>query len=243
MRSLSCSSHSTKSRCSTRSAAHSLCPQQIAPTSSKRAAIAPFGLTDRIAEYWTKYNIPARRLAVSTPPLEDGQTPKRRILIAILMAIFAIVGTRSWCLADPPSATVSEEDKLADEVDDPLSKLTQFQLKDEYTPAEYGTNAQLNTLQFRSVVAIRPYSLMPFDQLLRPTIQVVTVPRDGRPHRRQPPWMICSSSTCSGFRFLTIRRPGFFGALARTLFFRPRPASSPATARGSWALRGLFRGG
>jgi len=96
------------------------------------------------------------------------------------MAIFAIVGTRSWCLADPPSATVSEEDKLADEVDDPLSKLTQFQLKDEYTPAEYGTNAQLNTLQFRSVVAVRPYSLMPFDQLIRPTIQVVTVPRDGK---------------------------------------------------------------
>ena len=75
---------------------------------------------------------------------------------------------------------MSEEDKLADEVDDPLSKLTQFQLKDEYTPAEYGTNAQLNTLQFRSVFAIRPYSLMPVDQLIRPTIQVVTVPRNGK---------------------------------------------------------------
>ena len=94
------------------------------------------------------------------------------------MAILAIAGTRSSCLADPPAATVSE-DTLADEVDDPLAKLTQFQLKDEYTPAEYGTNAQLNTLQFRSVVAVHPYSLMPVDQLIRPTIQVVTVPRTG----------------------------------------------------------------
>jgi len=66
--------------------------------------------------------------------LEEGLTPKRRILITIAMAILAIAGTRSSCLADPPAATVSE-DTLADEVDDPLAKLTQFQLKDEYTPA------------------------------------------------------------------------------------------------------------
>ena len=112
--------------------------------------------------------------------MEEALTPKRRILITIAMAILAIAGTRSWCLADPQAAIVSEEDKLADEVDDPLSKLTQFQLKDEYTPAEYGTNAQVNTLQFRSVFAIRPYSLMPVDQLIRPTIQVVTVPRNGK---------------------------------------------------------------
>jgi hypothetical protein len=111
--------------------------------------------------------------------LEEGQTPTRKFHITLLMAILAIAGTRSWCLADPPAATVSE-DTLADEVNDPLSKLTQIQLKDEYTPAEYGTNAQLNTLQFRSVFVVHPYSLMPFDELVRPTIQVVTVPRDGR---------------------------------------------------------------
>ena len=64
-----------------------------------------------------------------------------------------------------------------------------------------------------------------------------------RLHRPPPPWTICSCSTCSEFRFLTTRRPGFFGALDRTLFFRRRPASSLATAPGRWGRRGLFPGG
>lgn len=81
------------------------------------------------------------------------------------------------CLADPPAPAVSE-DMLADEVNDPVATLTQIQLKDEYTPAEYGTNAQPNTLQFRSVFAIEPHLFMPLTQLVRPTIQVVTVPRN-----------------------------------------------------------------
>ena len=78
--------------------------------------------------------------------------------------------------ADPPSAPVSE-DTLADEVYDPVATLTQIQLKDEFTPAEYGTNAQPNTLQFRSVFAVRPHLFTPLEELIRPTIQVVTVPR------------------------------------------------------------------
>jgi len=87
-----------------------------------------------------------------------------------------IVGIRSSCVADQPAATVSE-DTLADEVNDPVATLTQFQLKDVYTPAEYGSNAQPNTFQLRSVFAVRPYLLTPLEQLVRPTIQVVTVPR------------------------------------------------------------------
>jgi hypothetical protein len=94
-----------------------------------------------------------------------------------MAAILMFAGASSPCLADPPAATVSE-DTLADEVNDPVASLTQIQLKDEFTPAEYGTNAQPNTLQFRSVVAIRPHLMMPLEQLIRPTIQVVTVPRN-----------------------------------------------------------------
>ncbi len=94
-----------------------------------------------------------------------------------MAVILMFTGTSSPSLADPPAATVSE-DTLADEVNDPLAKLTQIQLKDEFTPAEYGTNAQPNTLQLRAVFAVRPYLLMPLEQLIRPTIQVVTVPRN-----------------------------------------------------------------
>ena len=83
---------------------------------------------------------------------------------------------RSSCLADPATAPVSE-DTLAEEVNDPVATLTQVQIKDEYTPAEFGTNAQPNTLQFRSVFAVRPHLFTPLEQLIRPTLQVVNVPR------------------------------------------------------------------
>jgi hypothetical protein len=100
-----------------------------------------------------------------------------RILGTAMAASLMFAATSFPCLADQPAPAVSE-DTLADEVNDPVATLTQVQLKDEYTPAEYGTNAQPNTLQFRSVFAIRPHLLMPLTQLIRPTIQVVTVPRN-----------------------------------------------------------------
>ena len=77
-----------------------------------------------------------------------------------------------------PALTESAEtdEALADQVNDPTSRLTQFQIKDIYTPSQYGTNAQLNTLQIRPLFALRAFSLMPLEQLVRPTIKVVTVP-------------------------------------------------------------------
>lgn len=101
---------------------------------------------------------------------------ERRILGAFLVAILIVMGTRVSSLADPPRAPISE-DELASEVNDPVATLTQIQLKDQFTPAEYGTNAQPNTLQFRSVIAVRPHLFTPLEELVRPTIQVVTVPR------------------------------------------------------------------
>lgn len=77
----------------------------------------------------------------------------------------------------PPLTESAETDEaLADQVNDPTSRLTQFQIKDIYTPSQYGTNAQLNTLQIRPLFALRAFSLMPLEQLVRPTIKVVTVP-------------------------------------------------------------------
>jgi hypothetical protein len=79
--------------------------------------------------------------------------------------------------AQASPASVSE-DTLADEVNDPVASLSQLQVKDEYTPAEYGTNAQPNTLQIRSIFYVRPHLLTPLEQLVRPTLQIVTVPRN-----------------------------------------------------------------
>lgn len=101
---------------------------------------------------------------------------EHRIPGLFLVAILMVMGTQAPGLADPPPAQVSP-DELAEEVNDPVATLTQIQLKDEFTPAEYGTNAQPNTLQFRSVFAVRPHLFTPLEELIRPTIQVVTVPR------------------------------------------------------------------
>jgi hypothetical protein len=101
---------------------------------------------------------------------------QHRILGAILVTVLTAMRMPVSSLADPPPAPVSE-DELANEVNDPVATLTQIQLKDILTPAEYGTNAQPNTLQIRSVLAVRPHLFTPLEELIRPTIQVVTVPR------------------------------------------------------------------
>ena len=106
----------------------------------------------------------------------QGLRSKCGILGTLLAAVLSVAGTPSSCRAEPPAATPSE-DTLADEVNDPVARLTQFQFKELYTPAEYRTNAQPNTLQIRSVLAERPHLLTPLEQLIRPTIQIVTVPR------------------------------------------------------------------
>jgi hypothetical protein len=70
-----------------------------------------------------------------------------------------------------------QEETLFERANDPTATLTQIQIKDIYTPAEYGTNAQPNTVQIRAILFISPFSLIHFEQLLRPTIKVVTEPQ------------------------------------------------------------------
>jgi hypothetical protein len=74
------------------------------------------------------------------------------------------------------SGTQPPDEPLSEQVNDPLAHLTQVQIKDAYTPAAYDTDAQPNLIQFRSVFAIRPFSLVPVEELIRPTLKVVTVP-------------------------------------------------------------------
>jgi hypothetical protein len=94
------------------------------------------------------------------------------ILAALLMTLPWIGNAQQAS----PTAGQPDDEPLAEQVVDPLSHLTQIQIKDPYTPAEYGTNAQPNTVQLRAIFAIRPFSLIPVEQLVRPTIRVVTVP-------------------------------------------------------------------
>lgn len=94
----------------------------------------------------------------------------------ILAALFGTLPRIGNAQQVSPNVGHADDESLAEQVVDPLSHLTQIQIKDPYTPAEYGTNAQPNTVQLRTILAIRPFSFIPVEQLVRPTIRVVTVP-------------------------------------------------------------------
>jgi hypothetical protein len=96
--------------------------------------------------------------------------------LAIALA-FLMGWSHSIAFAQPaPASEQDAAESLGESEYDPTATLTQIQIKDIYTPAEYGTNAQPNTLQIRSIFAFSPSALIPFEQLIRPTIKIVTEP-------------------------------------------------------------------
>ena len=97
---------------------------------------------------------------------------------AVATALLILLGGHSASHAQQNAAAASPDESLVDKVNDPTASLTQFKIQDLYTPSEYGTNAQPNTLQFRPLFAVRPQLFTPLEQLIRPTIQIVTVPRN-----------------------------------------------------------------
>jgi len=95
---------------------------------------------------------------------------------AVLLTL--IFSLHPVCRAQQTPQPTHEQDTetLVEKVNDPTSNLTQIQIKDIFTPAEYGTNAQLNTVQIRPLFEIQPFSVIPFAQVVRPTLKIVTVP-------------------------------------------------------------------
>ena len=100
-------------------------------------------------------------------------------VVSFGVILFALASTLAFAQPAPDSIEAEHDEPIAEKVNDPTATLTQVQIKDIYTPAEYGTNAQPNTIQFRSLVAIGPSEFIPFEQLIRPTLKVVTEP-DGK---------------------------------------------------------------
>jgi len=94
--------------------------------------------------------------------------------IAILWMTVTVVGT-GWA-----QTTLSEEEKLERDFNDPLTTLPQVLVRDSYTPANFGPgpctsqvclrDLETNALIVRPLIPrIPPNSLLPFNQLLRPT--------------------------------------------------------------------------
>jgi hypothetical protein len=93
------------------------------------------------------------------------------------MMLLALVA-HSPCFAQTPGAAYLEP--LSEEEYEPTASLSQVQTKDYYSPAEYGTNAQINALKIRPILAIPAFSIFPLRQVVRFTIRIVTAPKGKR---------------------------------------------------------------
>ena len=70
--------------------------------------------------------------------------------------------------------TESEEDKLSEEVNDPTAMLTQVRLFEFYTPENFRTSAQTNVALIQPIVPVARLSLLPVEQIIRPTVKLST---------------------------------------------------------------------
>src|SRR5260370_35230498 len=101
-----------------------------------------------------------------------------RGIVSCLPALFVLLLGWSVGLAQQTAPANLTDEGLAEKEYDPTADLTQFKIQDIYTPSEYGTNAQPNTMQLRPLLAVRPQLFTPLGQLIRPSIQVVPCPRN-----------------------------------------------------------------
>src|SRR5882762_9683191 len=93
-------------------------------------------------------------------------------LCAFVLAIGITCRVRGHVITCESANAESEEDRLAREVEDPTAILTQLQIQDIYTPRNFQTSAQTNTIQIRPILPIEAFPAFPFQQIIRPTFKV-----------------------------------------------------------------------
>ena len=99
-----------------------------------------------------------------------------RVVPAWILSLGLLVaGLCSQVVAQSPANSGESLQSLTTDANDPTAILAQLKIEEDYTPDEYGTQAEPNTIQIQPVIPIRPYSLMPLQQLIRPTFKVNTI--------------------------------------------------------------------
>jgi hypothetical protein len=98
-----------------------------------------------------------------------------RALLIIVWATVSIAGFARAQSAAPSSNQKAEN--LEQAFTDPLTTLPQVVIRDSYTPSNFHTDLQTNQLLIRPLIPrIPPRTVLPFNQLIRPTFSLVTVP-------------------------------------------------------------------
>jgi hypothetical protein len=102
---------------------------------------------------------------------------QRRVVAVALVAASLLHGARSALAQDEDQTPPPAVSSIAAEFSDPLTTLPQIFLQDAYSPKNHGTDAQTNRVIARVIVPRVPSSaLLPFVQLIRPSLSLVTVP-------------------------------------------------------------------
>ena len=103
---------------------------------------------------------------------DDVVTILKISLCALILTVGITSSVRGHTITSNSAGAESEEDHLAQEVDDPTAILTQVQFQDLYTAKNFQTSAQTNTIQMRPILPIQAFSGFPFQQILRPTFKL-----------------------------------------------------------------------
>jgi hypothetical protein len=97
--------------------------------------------------------------------------------VTTMLPLVVLLLSRTSAAWAEEEASKTSLKKLAAEFTDPLTTLPQIFVQDAYSPANYGTEAQTNRVILRAIVPRIPkYSLLPFVQLVRPSMFINTVP-------------------------------------------------------------------
>ena len=103
--------------------------------------------------------------------------------LATCVLILATAPVRAEPPLESAAPAPSEDDAtrhrrtLAEEFSDPLTTLPQIFVQDAFTPISFGTDGRTNRVIARAIVPRIPkFSLLPFVQLIRPSVQLVTFP-------------------------------------------------------------------
>jgi hypothetical protein len=101
------------------------------------------------------------------------------------LAAFLIVSQHALAFGQTPASPLTEEAKLEQDFNDPLTTLPQVLIRDSYSPANYGPctaracprDVETNQVIIRPLIPrIPPNALFPSEQLIRPTFTLATVP-------------------------------------------------------------------
>jgi hypothetical protein len=99
-----------------------------------------------------------------------------RLEVVLLLSWITVAVSAAGAQSAGPS-TQSNEQQLEQDFTDPLTTLPQVLIRDSYTPANFGTDLQTNQLIIRPIIPrVPPQTFLPFTQLIRPTLALVTVP-------------------------------------------------------------------